>query len=47
MQKILAADAIDWISERTAAFAGAERVVQFEIQEIIDNPAGLPSPARF
>ena len=38
---------IDWSPERARDFAGAERVVDFELGEIIDNPAGFPLNAKF
>jgi predicted pyridoxine 5'-phosphate oxidase superfamily flavin-nucleotide-binding protein len=38
---------IDWSSERTKAFPGAERVVDFELDEIIDSSMGFPLVARF
>ena len=38
---------IDWSPERAGAFTGAERVVDFQIEEIIDNAAGFPLLARF
>ena len=38
---------IDWDAERIAKFAGAERVVDFELEQIIDNPAGFPLTAKF
>ena len=28
-------------------FAGAERVVDFELDQVIDNPAGFPLLAKF
>lgn len=33
--------AIDWDQARAAAFAGAERVVDFALDEVIDNPCGF------
>jgi predicted pyridoxine 5'-phosphate oxidase superfamily flavin-nucleotide-binding protein len=38
---------IDWNSERVKAFPGAERVVDFELDEIIDSSMGFPMMARF
>jgi predicted pyridoxine 5'-phosphate oxidase superfamily flavin-nucleotide-binding protein len=38
---------IDWSPERTRKFAGAERVIDFELEEIIDSPAGFPLKAKF
>jgi predicted pyridoxine 5'-phosphate oxidase superfamily flavin-nucleotide-binding protein len=38
---------IDWAAARIAKFAGAERVVDFELEKIIDNPAGFPLTAKF
>jgi predicted pyridoxine 5'-phosphate oxidase superfamily flavin-nucleotide-binding protein len=38
---------IDWSPERARNFAGAERVVDFELGEIIDTPAGFPLKAKF
>lgn len=38
---------IDWNPERAQTFAGAERVVDFELDEIIDTPVGFPLMARF
>jgi predicted pyridoxine 5'-phosphate oxidase superfamily flavin-nucleotide-binding protein len=37
----------DWNATRIAKFAGAERVVDFELEQIIDNPAGFPLTAKF
>ena len=39
--------AIDWNSERAKAFPGAERVVDFELDEIVDSSMGFPLTARF
>jgi len=33
---------IDWDPERARSFVGAERVIDYEISEAIDNPAGFP-----
>jgi uncharacterized protein len=38
---------IDWRAEQARAFAGAERIVNFEIEEVIDNDAGFPLMAKF
>jgi predicted pyridoxine 5'-phosphate oxidase superfamily flavin-nucleotide-binding protein len=38
---------IDWEAERLRSFAGAERIVDFELAEIIDNPFGFPLQSRF
>ncbi len=38
---------VDWSPEHARVFAGAERVVDFEIEEIIDNGAGFPLLSRF
>ncbi len=38
---------IDWDATRIAKFAGAERVVDFELEQFIDNPAGFPLSAKF
>ena len=38
---------IDWNATRIAKFAAAERVVDFELEQIIDNPAGFPLTAKF
>jgi hypothetical protein len=37
----------DWNAARIGKFAGAERVVDFELEQIIDNPAGFPLTAKF
>lgn len=39
--------AIDWNSQRAKAFPGAERVVDFELEEIIDSSMGFRLTARF
>lgn len=39
--------AIDWDSVRAATLAGAERVVDFEIDEVLDNPRGFPLRYEF
>lgn len=38
---------IDWDPERALGFAGAERIVDFAIAEIIDDPRGFPLQSRF
>ncbi|MGA7871965.1 MAG: pyridoxamine 5'-phosphate oxidase family protein [Candidatus Binatus sp.] len=38
---------IDWSPERMRTFAGAERVVDFELEQVIDNAAGFPLIAKF
>jgi len=38
---------IDWNPERAKAFAGAERVVDFELDEIVDSSMGFPLETRF
>jgi predicted pyridoxine 5'-phosphate oxidase superfamily flavin-nucleotide-binding protein len=38
---------IDWNPERAKAFVGAERVVDFRLDEIIDTPTGFPLIAKF
>ncbi len=38
---------IDWSPERVRTFPGAERVIDFEIAQIIDTPAGFPLVAKF
>jgi uncharacterized protein len=38
---------IDWTPERARRFAGAERVVDFELDQIIDAPTGFPLVAKF
>ena len=38
---------IDWKPDRARTFAGAERVVDFELRQIIDTPIGFPLIARF
>ena len=45
--QITGAAAIDWNSERARGLAGAERVVDFEIDEVIDNSFGFPLIAKF
>jgi predicted pyridoxine 5'-phosphate oxidase superfamily flavin-nucleotide-binding protein len=38
---------IDWSEKRARAFAGAERVIDFELEQAIDTPAGFPLVAKF
>ncbi|MGH7934885.1 MAG: pyridoxamine 5'-phosphate oxidase family protein [Candidatus Binataceae bacterium] len=38
---------IDWSAERARGFAGAERTIDFEVEEIIDNSLGFPLLAKF
>jgi uncharacterized protein len=38
---------IDWSPDRARKFAGAERVIDFELEQIIDTPAGFPLVAKF
>jgi uncharacterized protein len=38
---------IDWDSVRAATFAGAERILDFELDEAIDNPHGFPLRYEF
>jgi predicted pyridoxine 5'-phosphate oxidase superfamily flavin-nucleotide-binding protein len=38
---------IDWNPERVRTFPGAERVVDVELAQIIDTPAGFPLVAKF
>jgi uncharacterized protein len=38
---------IDWSPDRIRKFAGAERVVDFEIDQVIDTPMGFPLVAKF
>ena len=38
---------IDWSPERVRTFAGAERVIDFALEQVIDNPAGFPLIAKF
>lgn len=38
---------IDWSPEHAREIVGAERIIQFEIEKIIDNSAGFPLVARF
>ncbi len=38
---------IDWSPPRVRTFAGAERVVDFELEQIIDTAAGFPLVAKF
>lgn len=38
---------IDWTPERVHQFAGAERVVDFALDQIVDTPMGFPLIAKF
>jgi len=38
---------IDWSPERVRTFPGAERVIDFALEQIIDTPAGFPLLAKF
>ncbi|MGH9342855.1 MAG: pyridoxamine 5'-phosphate oxidase family protein [Terriglobia bacterium] len=38
---------IDWSAERASHFAGAERMVDFAVEEIIDNSLGFPLLTKF
>jgi uncharacterized protein len=38
---------IDWNPERVRTFPGAERVIDFALEQIIDTPAGFPLVAKF
>ena len=38
---------IDWSPERVRTFSGAERVIDFALEQIIDTPAGFPLLAKF
>ena len=38
---------IDWSPERVRTFSGAERVIDFEIAQVIDTPGGFPLVAKF
>ena len=38
---------IDWNPDRVRTFPGAERVIDFELEQIIDTPAGFPLVAKF
>jgi uncharacterized protein len=38
---------VDWSPENARAFAGAERIVNFEIDGVIENDAGFPLIAKF
>jgi hypothetical protein len=39
--------AIDWDSARAATLAGAERILDFELDEAIDSPHGFPLRYEF
>ena len=45
--QITGAAAVDWSSEHARGFAGAERVVDFEIDEVIDNGFSFRLMAKF
>lgn len=38
---------IDWSPDRARTFAGAERVVDFALEQIIDTPMGFPLTTKF
>jgi hypothetical protein len=38
---------IDWTPDRVRTFRGAERVIDFALEQIIDTPAGFPLLAKF
>jgi uncharacterized protein len=38
---------IDWNPDRAKTFVGAERVVDFQLDEIVDTPVGFPLVAKF
>jgi uncharacterized protein len=38
---------IDWSPDRARMFAGAERVIDFELDQMIDTPMGFPLVAKF
>jgi uncharacterized protein len=38
---------IDWSPDRIRKFAGAERVIDFELEQVIDTPVGFPLVAKF
>ena len=38
---------VDWSPDRVRSFAGAERVVDFALEQIIDTPMGFPLVAKF
>lgn len=38
---------IDWDPERVRSFAGAERIVDFELAKVIDNSFGFPLQSKF
>jgi uncharacterized protein len=38
---------IDWSPDRVRTFPGAERVIDFALEQIIDTPAGFPLVAKF
>jgi uncharacterized protein len=45
--QLTGAASIDWDPERARTFAGAERVVDFKLDEIVDTPMGFPLMTRF
>lgn len=45
--QIMGAATIDWDRERARSFAGAERLIDFAIEEIIDDRCGFPLETRF
>jgi predicted pyridoxine 5'-phosphate oxidase superfamily flavin-nucleotide-binding protein len=45
--QLAGAAAIDWDPARARIFAGAERVVDFAITQVIDNPVGFPLTSKF
>ena len=45
--QLAGAASIDWNRERAGSFAGAERVVDFEVEAFIDTPNGFPLITRF
>ncbi|MGO9059006.1 MAG: pyridoxamine 5'-phosphate oxidase family protein, partial [Candidatus Binataceae bacterium] len=38
---------IDWNQQRASALAGAERMVDFELDELVDNSQGFPLRYQF
>jgi predicted pyridoxine 5'-phosphate oxidase superfamily flavin-nucleotide-binding protein len=38
---------IDWNPERVRTFPGGERVIDFQLEQVIDTPAGFPLVAKF
>jgi uncharacterized protein len=45
--QLLGIASIDWDAERARTFTGAERVVDFAIEEVIDNGVGFPLISKF